>query len=159
MPNVEVQGSMQIQSLLMHARPRHDGAHDLAATIRGIRRTSPGRPPLDIDLAELTGTLTGDRKLNVSNIALQSAATRYWGSGALELDGSRRIEGKLTTQTNDLDGLLDIASPQFGISDEQRQGIRTLLGILGGKAQADIVAKNGELYMGPIKIGNLAPLY
>ena len=45
------------------------------------------------------------------------------------------------------------------MSDQQRAAFKTIMGLLGQQAEADIIARDGELYVGPFKIANLLPLY
>ena len=84
---------------------------------------------------------------------------RYWGSGALSLDPQHRIAGKLETETNDMQALLALVGPQLGLSESNLANIQTMLSFMGNGAKVPIIAKDGALYVGPLKAAELPPLY
>jgi hypothetical protein len=145
--------------VMLHTRPSAAGGTDIAVSAKDVLFQPTGRPPLEISESELLGTLSPDRSLNIERLALQQHEVRYWGTGALELDAAHRPSGRLDTQTNDLNGLLDLLDPHLQLTDEQKAGLRSMLGLLGSEAKAPLIARDGVLYLGPFKLTELEPLY
>lgn len=158
-PKLELPGLMTAERILIHTRPEAEAATGLALSVSKLNYQPPGRPPLIVDEGSLTATLTSQQTLKVARIDLAQGKVRYWGSGDVGLDGSHRLAGKLATETNDLDGLLAILEPHFELSEQEKAGLRTMLGLLGNEAKADIIASDGQLFLGPFRIADLAPLY
>lgn len=150
---------LRSDTLQLHMRTEADQSRAFAVSARGVELTRPHHPPLPIASLEATATLSTGNLLTIQDIALTQDTVTYTGRGAIELDGQNRLSGTLHTETNDLEGLLALIEPQLEIDEEQRLGLRALLGLLGQSAKADIVAKQGELYIGPFKAANLLPLY
>ena len=107
----------------------------------------------------VTPNIALDTKYTIDKFELQQGQLRYWGSGTLALDPSRRISGQIDTETNDIKALLGVVGPHLDLSDGQMANLRTMLGLLGNAAKASIIAKEGVLYLGPFKIAELKPLY
>jgi hypothetical protein len=145
--------------VMLHTRPSAAGGTDIAVSAKDVLFQPTGRPPLVISESELLGTLSPDRSLNIERLALQQHEVRYWVTGTLELDAAHRPSGRLDTQTNDLNGLLDLLDPHLQLTDEQKAGLRSMLGLLGSEAKAPLIARDGVLYLGPFKLAELKPLY
>jgi hypothetical protein len=158
-PKVAIAGLMTADRVMLHTRPEPDGATGVAGSITKLNYQPAGRPELLIDQADFVGTITGDNTLNVEKIELAQGTVRYWGTGEVTIDTGKRLSGKLSTETNDLDGLLAILEPRLDISAEQKDGLRNVLGLLGNEAKADIIAREGQLYIGPFKVADLIALY
>lgn len=154
--NVERWGSAE--KIMFHARPSVTGA-DVAVSADKANYQPEGRPPLLIDRGDLLGSVSPDRVLTIENIAMEQGKVKYWGSGTVSLDEAHRPAGKIATQTNDLDGLFAIIGPHLEMTEEQKAGLRAMLGLLGNEAKAPLIAQNGMLYLGPFKIADLPPLY
>ena len=144
--------------ILISTRPEGSGFHGIAVSAKGLHHQRSSHPSLDVDAAGLLGTFRPSRTLHIASIALQAKTVTWTGTGDVTLDDNTRIAGKLHTQTNDLDGLLAIIEPHIDMADSQRQAFRSALGLLGKEAKADIVAKAGELFIGPFKVADLLPL-
>jgi hypothetical protein len=82
-----------------------------------------------------------------------------WTSGNAGVDAEHRPEGTLTVATNDLRGLMAIVDPQLALNDKQRQALTMMLAFLGKEAKTTVTAANGQLSVGPLKLGALAPLF
>lgn len=158
-PNLNIPGLLTADRVMLHSRPSTSGLIDLAASVTKFNYQPEGRPPLTIEQGDMQGTLKHDLTLTVSKIDLGQGATRYWGAGDVRLDPEHRIAGKLSTETNDLDGLMKILEPHLDMSDQQKSSLRMMLGLLGKQAKADIVARDGQLFIGPFKVADLIPLY
>ena len=159
LPALAIQELGTTARLMLHTRPSGAGGTDIAASAKDILFQPPGTPPLAIGEGELLGTLSPDRALNIERLSLQQHEVRYWGTGTLELDTAHRPSGRLDTQTNDLNGLLDLLDPHLQLTDEQKAGLRSMLGVLGSEAKAPLIARDGVLYLGPFKLAELKPLY
>lgn len=158
LPGLRVPGIIDAASILVSTRPEGPGLHGIAISAKGLHHQRPGLPALDLDAANLVGTLQPSRNLHVDNVVLQVETVTWSGTGDITLDDQKRIAGTLHTQTNDLDGLLAIIEPHIEMADSQRQTFRSVLGLLGKEAKADIIARDGELFIGPFKVANLLPL-
>ncbi len=158
-PALAIQELGTAARLMLHTRPSGAGGTDIAASAKDILFQPPGTPPLAIGEGELLGTLSPDRALNIERLSLQQHEVRYWGTGTLELDTAHRPSGRLDTQTNDLNGLLDLLDSHLQLTDEQKAGLRSMLGLLGSEAKAPLIARDGVLYLGPFKLAELTPLY
>lgn len=158
-PDLKVPGLLTSTRTILHMRPSPAGVADVAASVTQFSYQPDGRPPLIIDQGNLLGTLKVDRTFSVSKIDLSKGATHYWGTGDVKLDQQHRIAGQLATETNDIDGLLKILEPHLMITDQQKSNLRMMLGLLGKQARADIIARDGQLYVGPFKVADLIPLY
>lgn len=158
-PALAIQELGTAARVMLHTRPSGAGGTDLAVSARDVLFQPPGTPPLSIGEGELLGTLSPDRSLNIERLSLQQREVRYWGTGTLELDTAHRPSGRLDTQTNDLNGLLNLLDPHLQLTDEQKAGLRSMLGLLGSEAKAPLIARDGVLYLGPFKLAQLKPLY
>lgn len=101
--------------------------------------------------------------LTLTSLVLEQGATTITGSGSFTLDSARKLNGKLQSEVNDLDGLLALLAAPLKLTPEQLDGARTVIGLIGGNkpgqpAKVDIIAKAGELYFGPFKIADVPPL-
>jgi hypothetical protein len=158
-PALDVQELGTAARVMLHTRPSGAGGTDIAVSAKDVLFQPPGTPPLSIGEGELLGTLSLDRSLNIERLSLQQQEVRYWGTGKLALDTAHRPSGRLDTQTNDLNGLLDLLDPHLQLTDEQKAGLRSMLGLLGSEAKAPLIAREGVLYLGPFKLAELKPLY
>ena len=158
-PELALPGWLSAGRLLIHGRPEPEGALGLAWSISGLNYEPEGRPPLRVAQSDFVGTLKTDGDLVVHDIVLKEGAVIYRGSGSVRLDGSKRLSGLLNTETNDLDGLLLILDPHLDMNEQQRAAFKTVLGLLGQQAKIDLIARDGEFYIGPFKVADLVPLY
>lgn len=158
-PRLAISGLLTAERIMLHTLPNSEGGTGVAASVSKLSYQPDGRPPLLIDDSNVLGVLQPDMSVKVDKVELSQGAVRYWGSGMVSLNPERRISGKLSTETNDLDGLLKILEPHFDMTDQEKAGFRTVLGLLGNEAKADIVARDGQLFIGPFKAIDLLPLY
>ena len=158
-PKLDVVGWFQADEVLIHTRPEPENALGVALSARKTNYQPEGRPPLSVEAGSLFGTIRRDGILAVSKIELQEGSTIYQGQGEVGLDADRRIAGTLATETNDFDGLMRILEPHLHMTPQQLAGFKTMMGLLGQNAQASIIAKDGQLYIGPFKVAELFPVY
>lgn len=156
---LSVTGWGSAEKVMFHTRPSETGGTDIAVSIEKVDYEPTGRPPLLIDHGDLLGSLQEANTLDIEKILLEQGTVSYWGSGKVGLDDAHRPSGKIATQTNDLDGLFAILRPHLEMTDDEKAGLRAMLGLLGNEAKVPLIAQNGVLYLGPFKIAELAPLY
>lgn len=158
-PNLDAAGCLTAKKMLVHLRPEPGSSHGIALSAAAFNFQPDGRPPLPLDSIQFVGTLSPALELGVKALELSQGAVIYKGAGTIGLDSQRRISGQLNTETNDLDGLLAILNPHVAMTEQQWRGVTAMLRLLGQNARADIIARNGELFIGPFKVADLAPLY
>jgi hypothetical protein len=148
-----------VPDVLRAARLVVNASSDIALAIDRLHIDPPNRPALEIGRSVLKARLVADRYLDVEHIELSQGGVSYWGTGSIGLDRQNRIVGRLATETNDLDALLTIVAPHFRLSDQERSSVRLVFGLLGQNARAAIVASEGSIFIGPYRVGELAPLF
>jgi hypothetical protein len=165
-------GPVEAQMLRLFAR-RIDGKLDLAAKAEAF---SAGGAAFDrvefqgstdaaiLDAPDpLRQAMNTGQTFEITKAEVAKGDAIATAKGALGLDSAKRPSGKITTETNDIDKLLDALEPALKLSDQNRQALTAMLSIVAknpaSKARsADIVAQNGELYWGPFKLGDLQPI-
>ena len=158
-PNFTGAALFVAKDIQLHTRPAKDHANDIAITLENAAYNSPGKPPLIVDHAQLLATLADNHELAVNDLQLTQGTLKLWGKGTVGLDAAHRIAGRIASQTNDLNQLLAVLDPHIKASEQERATLKALLGLLGQQAKADFVAQDGDLFIGPLKIGVLLPLY
>ena len=158
-PGVEIPQLLTARRVALYTRPVAGELAGLAMNVDGLRWQRPERPELLIDAGQLTGSLTPGMALKVEGIELSRGNIRYWGSGEMRLDEQHRPSGKLATETNDLNGLLDILEPHLLMTDQEKANLRLVLGLLGQKPRADLTFNGGGFFIGPYRVSDLVPLY
>jgi hypothetical protein len=158
-PALRAEGLGSAAKLMFHTRPASTGGMDIALTANDAVYQPLGKAPLSLSTVDFLGRLTPDNSLEIERIAFEQGKVRYWGQGKLAVDPLHRPDGRVDTETNDLDGLLSMLEPHLQLAAEQKSGLRAMLGLLGNEAKAPLIAKDGVLYLGPFKIGDLVPLY
>jgi hypothetical protein len=159
LPKLAVPGLLTSDRVRLDTRPTQNERTELAISIGRTNYQPAGRPELIIEHGDLRGSVADDRILNVDRVGLEQGEVRYWGRGEVHLDSLNRLAGKLSTETNDLNGLLAILEPHLTMTPDEKTSLRTMLGLLGRATKADIIARDGQLYIGPFKVVDLIPLY
>jgi hypothetical protein len=159
LPRLAVKGWYTADDVTIHTRPEADGATGLAVAATGSNYQPAGRPPLVVADARLQGRVTPDGLLRVDAIALQEGPVLFKGDGEVGLDDAHRLSGRLATETNDFEGLMSLLEPHLVMTPEQFAGLKTMLGLLARTGKVNIVARDGDLYVGPVRVAPLPPLY
>ena len=159
LPRLAVKGWYTADDVTIHTRPEADGATGLAVAATGSNYQPAGRPPLVVADARLQGRVTPDGLLRVDAIALQEGPVLFKGDGEVGLDDAHRLSGRLATETNDFEGLMRLLEPHLVMTPEQFAGLKTMLGLLARTGKVNIVARDGDLYVGPVRVAPLPPLY
>lgn len=158
-PALVIDGLGSVAMLMAHSRPSPDGGTDIAVSATTLNYQPPGEPPLTVDKVNMLATLREDHNLKVGNLSVQKGEIQCSGAGSVGLDDQNRITGQIDIETNDMGGLLALLSPLLNLTDAQASGLGTMLGLLGDKSKAPVIAKDGTLYLGPVRITDLLPVY
>ena len=159
LPKLGIGGLLSADRVRFDSRTAGDGRIEIAASVEGLNYQPAGRPELRIERSDVHGFLSAGNTFSVEKVVLSQGTVRYWGMGKVQIDAANRIAGKLSTETNDLDGLMSILEPHLDLTASQVANLRKMLGLLGNESRADITARDGQLYVGPFKIAGLVPLY
>jgi len=128
---------------------------DQAALNANLPREALGRDLLAF-LAE------SGQKAGIVDLTLKKGGLAITASGEVGLTAQGQLDGNLKTTTNRLDLLMDELKQNFGLSDKDAQTFTTMIGLLQpGKTTdvtLDLIAKDGKLYWGPVKLTDLPPL-
>ncbi len=117
-----------------------------------------------IDHAEFLATAIDDRSLNISSLRLSSGNVNFTGSGDVGLDMNHLLTGRLSTRTDNIDGLLVLLAPFLQMNEKDRQAVKSLLTTQGNDPnsqtqKADFTGRDGAIYFGPFKLADLEPVY
>ena len=115
--------------------------------------------PSTLDYATATG-----ESLEISSLKISQGAVDFAAQGKIFLDPQHRLAGKLSNQTNDIDGLMKFIAPIFALKEEDSAAIKNLVNLTGtdpatNTTKVDFTAKDGALYWGLLKLADLKPLY
>jgi hypothetical protein len=102
--------------------------------------------------------------LEISSLKISQGLVDLSAQGKIILDPRHRLAGKLSSQTNDIDGLMKFIAPIFALKEEDRAAIKNLVSLTGtdpatNTTKADFIAKDGALYWGLLKLADLKSLY
>jgi hypothetical protein len=175
---VNAQGLFSADQLNFYGR-EINGKLDLAADAEGLTILAPGNPPISITkaaiIAQTSATLlnqpspldhaaaTGE-PLEISSLKISQGPVDFSAQGKIFLDPQRRLAGKLSSQTNDIDGLMKFIAPIFALNEDDSAAIKNLVSMAGtdpttNTTKADFTARDGALYWGLLKLTDLEPLY
>jgi hypothetical protein len=150
-----------------------NGRLDLAADTKELTVIRPDNPPITVSSAGLVGqtssALLTERRLaghslDISTLKISQGPVEFAATGTVSLDAQHRLAGRLSSQTNDIDGVMKFIEPIFALNEQDSATIKNLVTLTGSDpatktTKADFVAKDGALYWGLIKLADLAPLY
>ena len=102
--------------------------------------------------------------LEISSLKISQGPVDLTAQGKIFLDPQHRLAGKLSSQTNDIDGLMKLIAPLLALNDEDSAAIKNLVSLAGTDpatktTKADFTARDGALYWGLLKLADLQPLY
>lgn len=101
-------------------------------------------------------------KIGVVELALKKGDLTLKATGEIGVTAQGQIDGHLKTTTNRLDLLMSELRQNFGLSEKDAQTFTTMIGLLQpGKTTdvtLDLIAKDGKLYWGPLKLTELPPV-
>jgi len=150
-----------------------NGRLDLAADTKDLTVIQPDRSPITVSSAELVGQTSASlltqrrlagQTLEISSLKISQGPVDFAATGTVSLDPQHRLAGKLSSQTNNLDGVMKFIEPIFALNEQDSATIKNLVTLTGSDpatntTKADFSAKDGALYWGVIKLADLTPLY
>jgi hypothetical protein len=157
--HVDVQQIFTGDAVKLYAR-RINGSIELAGSLSSGKVVST----LPIDTAEFKAELENDTVIDLTQFKITSGTTNFDGAGKLSLDATHRVAGKLSTQTNDLTGLVKLLAPVFQLSEVDQIAIQNLIVAQNPNPdstlqKADFVGRDGAIFWGLFKLTDTAPLY
>jgi hypothetical protein len=171
-PNVNAQGLFTSAQLNLFARKINDRL-DLAADTKELIIIQPENSPIIVSSAELVGQTSAwlltqrrldGQSLDISSLKISQGPVEFAATGTVSLDPQHRLAGRLSSQTNDIDGVMKFIEPIFALNEQDSATIKNLVTLTGSDpktntTKADFVAKDGALYWGLLKLADLTPLY
>jgi hypothetical protein len=175
---VNAQGLFSAAQLNFYGR-KINGKLDLAADAERLTILAPGNPPISIAKAAIIAQTSANllsqpspldhafatgEPLEISSLKISQGPVHFSAQGKIFLDPQRRLAGKLSSQTNDIDGLMKFIAPIFALNEEDSAAIRNLVSLTGtdpatNTTKADFIASEGALYWGLLKLADLKPLH
>jgi hypothetical protein len=170
--SVNAQDLFTSRQLKLFAR-KINGRLDLAASAEELTVVQPDNSPITVSSADLVGQtssslLTQQRlaghTLEISRLKISRGPVEFAATGTVSLDAQHRLAGKLSSQTNDLDGVMEFIAPIFALNEQDSTTIKNLVTLTGSDpatktTQAEFTAREGALYWGLFKLADLEPLY
>lgn len=133
---------------------------DIAGTLRGLSDFSPKPWPERFREIQANGG-----RIEVSRARLQQGDTLAIGSGTLSINARGRLDGQINMAVAGIEGFINA----LGAATQQRNGFGfTLgLGLLGGNARVEgrpaislpLRVSDGAVFFGPLKVGEIPPLF
>lgn len=149
-------GMLQAATILLSARTTdmRQADYDIAAT--GLKLALPGLAPISADRFASNGTISKAQMLVIQSATLQQGDLSLSASGQVELDEFNRPKGQIAVTTNNAAKLLALLRDAYQLTEQQQSAFAALLAVAGN--QLTLSANDGQLFAGPLKIGDLAPL-
>ena len=176
-PELSVPGLGTARTLLLHARDRDTGMIDIASSGEMLAIAFPQNVTLALDRMRLAASVPAEamsrdwarilarlgRTVTVTDLHLEKDGLVMDAAGEIGIDALGRIEGRLATKANDIDRLMAKIKELFPIPDGDLKAARAMISLMqtqkDGTVALDLIAKEGNLYWGPVMIGRLAPLF
>jgi hypothetical protein len=132
---------------------------------------------LKLDEASLAGSVPRDAvghdilralaesggKVGIDSLRLKKGDLVMTAKGEIGLGPEGLVNGRLTTTSSRLDLLMNELQQNFGLSGKDASTLTTMIGLLQpGKTTdvtLDLIAKDGKLYWGPVKLTELPPMF
>jgi hypothetical protein len=152
-----------------------NGKLDLAVNTEGLTVLDPSLPISITRAAIIAQTnasllkqpyavVAAGEPLEISSLKISQGPVELSAQGQIFLDPQHRLAGRLSSQTNDIDGLMKLIAPLLALNDEDSAAIKNLVSLAGTDpatktTKADFTARDGALYWGLLKLADLQPLY
>ena len=153
---VNAGGLLQARNILISARTSDLRQADYNITATALKLAPPGLPPLSADTFTSQGTISNAQVLVIESATLLQGDLALSASGQMELDELRRPKGQITIKTNNAARLLALLQTAYQLSDQEQSAFAALLAVAGN--QLTLTANDGQLFAGPLNIGDLQPL-
>ncbi|MGE3832015.1 MAG: DUF2125 domain-containing protein [Parvibaculaceae bacterium] len=177
LPDLSVPGIGTAKTLLLHARDRNTGLIDVASSGETLVVRFPQNVTLALDRMRFAASVPAEalsrdwaqilarlgKTVTVSDLHLEKDGLVMDASGEIGIDAQGRIEGRLATRANDIDRLMAKIQELFRVSKGDLQAARAMISLMqpkkDGTVALDLIAKDGNLYWGPVMVGRLAPVF
>ena len=101
-------------------------------------------------------------KVGIDSLRLKKGDLVMTAKGEIGIGPEGQVNGHLITTSSRLDLLMDVLK-DFGLSSKDASTLTTMIGLLQpGKTTdvtLDLIAKDGKLYWGPVKLTDLPPVF
>jgi hypothetical protein len=128
---------------------------DAASLVATVPRKAVGR-----DL--LAALARSGEKIGIDSLQFKKGGLTVTAKGEIGIGPKGDVNGRLTTTSSRLDLLIAELKQDFGLADKDAQTLATMIGLLQpGKTSditLDLIAKDGKLYWGPVKLTELPPV-
>jgi hypothetical protein len=135
------------------------GAAEVAVGDAAFEVAAP--PTLIASPDPLRAAIATNERLAITHFEIRQGALVLSANGEVGLDPQGRPAGKISTQASDVNLLFERIKSVLHLDEPKIAPLRAILGLLqGGKPSitADLVARDGALFWGPIKLTDLQPL-
>lgn len=175
-PKLQAQGFGSAERLLASARDTGGDRLDVALDATTAEVLLDAGMLLKVDEASLQANVprqaagrdflkflaSGGEKIGIDTIRLKKGDLIMTAKGEIGLGATGLVDGRLTTTSNRLDLLVAELKQDFGLSRKDADTLTTMIGLLQpGKTTditLDLIAKDGKLYWGPVKLTELPPV-
>ena len=102
-------------------------------------------------------------KVGIDSLRLKKGDLVMTAKGEIGIGPQGLVNGRLVTTSSRLDLLMNELRQDFGLSGKDASTLATMIGLLQpGKTTditLDLIAKDGKLYWGPVKLTELPPVF
>lgn len=133
---------------------------DVSGTLRGLKDFSPKPWPARFREIQAAGG-----RIDIAQARVKQGETLALGSGSLTINPQGRLDGQINLAAAGIESFINAVAA----ATQQRTGIGfTLgLGLLGGNAKVEgrpaialpLRVSDGAIYLGPLKVGEIPPLF
>ncbi len=159
--SVNAQDLFTAAQLKLFAR-KINGRLDLAADAKELTVIQPENSPITVSSAELVGQTSASlltqrrlagQSLEISSLKISQGPVDFAATGTVFLDPQHRLAGKLSSQTNDIDGVMKFIAPIFALNEQDSATIKNLVTLTGSDpatktTKADFIAQGRRALLG-----------
>ncbi len=154
--NVVAEPFGKLDKAVVSVRKRSDDLQDLALDATAVTVTAGPNQPLAIDRLTADATLANQTTLTLNSSEATLGRLKATAQGSVMRDAANRPEGTIVIALSDPAQAALIAGQSLKLTADQQSAITAALTLMGGKAS--LVAKDGQLSLGPFPITKLPPL-
>ena len=143
---------------------QQEGKIDLAGNADGVIALARSK----FEHAEFRGQVTSpslqNPAVNISSLEITAGSVNFEAQGDIAVDNAHLISGSISSQTNDIDGVLALLTPLLDLKGDDIVAVKGLLLMQGNDMKspvqkAQFTARNGSIYLGLLKLADVEPLY
>lgn len=154
--NVMAEPFGKIEAAVASVRKRSDDLQDFALNVTRLTVATGSDQPITVDSIAADATLTNQTTLTLNSSEATLGTLKATAEGSITRDATNRPAGTLAIALSDPAQAALIAAKTLKLTPEQQSAITAALTLMGGKA--NLVAKDGQLSLGPFPITTLPPL-